>query len=150
MARRYAVLVLGFLGCSPSVRAEVKFEVPGVPVLDPTRLHARGRVACDSFNLAEPRATPPAAPPPGLEEPVEVAPRLAVSPVSFDREGPVARASFRATRCYLAISAFYDADSNGAVGPGDFAATLPAVEVSDRGLCSGNMNDLGKIVLKPL
>jgi hypothetical protein len=150
MARRYAVLVLGFLGCSPLVRVEVKFEVPGVPVLDPTRLHVRGRVACDSFDLSEPRATPPAAPPPGLEESAAGGPRLAASSVSFDREGTVARASFRATKCHIAISAFYDTDNNGVLGPGDFVATLPAVEVSDRGLCSGNMNDLGTIVLKPM
>lgn len=138
-------------GCSPLVRVQVELAVPGIAAPDPARLHVRGRVACNPFDLSKPRATPPAAPSLGLEESrTEPTPAQVGERVVFEREGMIARAEFSATRCHVAISAFYDTNGDQIVGPGDFAATLPATEVADLGWRAGNMNDLGTVVLTAL
>ena len=70
--------------------------------------------------------------------------------MSFEREGMIARTGFGATKCRIAIAAFYDTDGDQIVGPGDFTATVPETVVTDRGLAQGNDNDLGTVVLEPL
>lgn len=149
-----SLVIAGFAiaigGCSPLIRVDAKFELPkGAPDLDPKRLHVRGRVACESFNLADPEPDPPAPPPPGLTETSEQA-KAGERPVFFERSSATATAQFRAASCWLALSAFYDTHADGAVNDGDYVASVPAVLVRDRGIFSGNMNSIGPVKLVPV
>lgn len=129
------LLVLGIvtsLACSPTVRVHVDIELPsGVP-LDPARLHLRAHASCD------PRARDSIAPPaPGLADPQ--------SQVWFEQVGGSVTTSLHGGHCTIAITAFYDTNTNGVVDAGDYVAKVPATDVYDRGMCRGNMNDLGSI-----
>lgn len=68
--RLLAVIVaLVVLGCSPVCRLELRFKLPkSAGAIDYAKLHLRGRVSCDSFNLAAPKPEDPMPPPIGLEE----------------------------------------------------------------------------------
>jgi hypothetical protein len=139
------VFLLG--GCSRLIRVRIDFAVPNVGVVDPARLHVRGRVSCDSFD----EALPPEPPPFGLTEAVDpnTEYRGTVAPVKFRRDGTIARAEFRAGECHLAIAAFYDTNGNSVVDAGDYVASRPATRVRDLGACrGGNMNDLGTVTLE--
>lgn len=72
---RNAKLALGILtgaiilGCSPVSRLRVSFTLPkSAGAIDYAKLHVRARVACNSFNLADPKPADPQPPLPGPEE----------------------------------------------------------------------------------
>lgn len=135
-----AALVL-LATCSPLVRAEVRFVIAGAPV-ETMRFRAAVVVACDPFNLALPRAQPPARPAP------DPGGRMA----SRVEDGALVVAiAERASHCYLHVTGWYDSDGDGRVGPGDLVGSLPeALDVRDRGFCNGNLTTTAPVELRPL
>ena len=177
--RLLAVTVaLVVLGCSPVCRLEVRFKLPkSAGAIDYAKLHVRGRVSCDSFDLSAPKPNDPMPPPIGLEEnePDDVAPSLdagdasvaaadagdagapsfrhsgreVVRPASLRREGDAFQLWERASSCKAAATAWYDTNGNGAPDVGDFVARMPTTDFYDRGLCAGNLTKVGPLDLEP-
>lgn len=171
----WAIALLTALGCSPVSRLRARFALPdGVPLL-PGRLHVRARAACASYAQEHDAGSwkPPSAPAPGLEEDPndaglgaladagDAAADDAGSPPSWVRDrslehvvaptltGLDAEVSVRASSCWVAVTAWYDANGNSVVDADEPLATIPATLVNDRGLCVGNLTTVGPIVLKP-
>ena len=59
-----------------------------------------------------------------------------------------AEVSVRATSCWVAVTAWYDANGNNVVDADEPVAAIPATLISDRGLCMGNLTTVGPIALK--
>lgn len=144
---------------------------------DPSLLHARARVACDSFNLAEPKPVDPTPPPPGIEEeeepsfvwaPIDAGPdatgdagfeqiyrpqpRHVVHPSRMGRDEKqrnIFTLTERGSRCLAAVTAWYDTNGNGKVDTGDFVGAMAVTQFADRGLCAGNTTNVGPIAMTP-
>jgi hypothetical protein len=159
----WAVVLGVVVGCSPVSRLKCRFELPkeAAPV-DATRLHLRAAAACPHYG-GEPPPPQPAPPAPGLEE--QQAPQLpadasaaeevdakgrrrVVDWASVQRDGFEAEVSVRSSRCWVAMTAWYDANGDGVVDDADYVATLPSTEVADRGLCLGNVTWAGPITMR--
>ena len=166
MKARWQLLgvLAALVACSPTIRVQTRLELPGVDAPRLDRLHVRARAACPSYDVTAPPPPVPEPPEPGpTEDPSEdgaavdaEAPgdagtnaarseRLRV--VVPNRDGLEVNLSIHGTRCTVAMTAWYDADGDGRVGPGDLVGALPATEVLDRGLCRGNMNVVGPLRL---
>lgn len=174
---RPAKLTLGLLtlaavfGCSPVSRLRVSFVLPNsAGAIDFAKLHVRGRVACESFDLSAPKPKDPQPPPAGLEEreeeesivsmdagdaaagdadPPPRPGREAIRPARFDREGDFFQLHQRASSCRAAATGWYDTNGSGKPDAGDFVATMPTTEFHDRGLCMGNLTTVGPLEMKP-
>lgn len=147
----FGIVALVVLGCSPLCRMELRFELPkSAGAIDYAKLHLRGRVSCNSFDLSAPKPEDPMPPPIGLEEkdPTESSQEV-VRPVSFRREGDTFELWERASRCKAAATAWYDTNGNGTPDLGDFVARMPTTEFYDRGLCAGNITKVGPLDLEP-
>lgn len=163
-----AVALLGLIaGCSPLSRLKCRFDLPtGAAPANAALLHVRAAAACPHYG-GEPPPAPPEPPAPGLEdrEPSELSldagpdvdaqpravdangrPKLVDWP-SVQRDGFEAEVSVRSSRCWVAVTAWYDVNGNGFVDDADYVAKLPATEIADRGLCLGNLTTASPMTL---
>lgn len=60
-----------------------------------------------------------------------------------------AEVSIHASSCWVAVTAWYDANGNDLVDADEPVATIPATLISDKGLCAGNLTTVRPIALKP-
>lgn len=147
----FAIVVL-LVGCSPMIRVRAAVELTDGTSVDPTQVAVRARALCH----AGPGVLPPAPPDPGAAEPgtplavvADAASRVeTVTGIGID-DGRVAF-SLHGSGCSAAITGWYDATHDGMVGPGDYVGSLGPVEVHDRGIIMGNLNDVGLLRLAPI
>ncbi len=147
----FAIVVL-LVGCQPKIEVRAAVELTDGKSVDPTQVAVRARALCH----AEPGTPPLAAPDPGAAEasaplPVGADESSRVETVTYIRiEDGLVAFSLRGGVCSVAITGWYDATRDGVVGPGDYVGSLGPVEVHDRGIISGNLNDVGPLRLAPV
>jgi hypothetical protein len=135
-------LLSGLTGCTPFVLVQLTVDLPR-DANDSTKLHLRGRVACDPLNVSAPKPVGPTPPAPGLET-ADADPGVSIP---IKRDGMVGKATiYGHVQCLFAASAFYDANGNGVVDRGDRIGTLRSTLVKYRtALFSDNPN---KVTIK--
>lgn len=120
------------LACSPMVQFNGVVEVAGVAQPDPSKLHV---------SLSQYPEQPPADPAAGDE----------VTKAAIQSEDGVLSwyAGFGGSTVTLAAHFWYDADGDGLREPGEPEAQFSGLQGRDRGIFSGNQNELPPILLSP-
>lgn len=120
-----AIGAVCLVGCSPTCLLLTKFQSPAGVTLDPARFFVTGAKACPPGPLAPPPPTDAA----GDAEYVRS---------RAESGGIEATAAFRGRECRVQVTAWYDANGNGAVDAGDWVGSSPAVDVVDEGIFGEN------------
>lgn len=148
------VLAVGLLvACSPLIRVRARVErVDGVAV-DVSKVAVRVRALCHGTAgiLLAPDAGPPEPPTPfdpdaaaaARDASVPFSPIQTVFAPQIRVEDGVIAFDVHGVSCDVTTTAWLDANGDGVVGAGDYVGSLGPVQVQDRGLCAGNLNEIG-------
>lgn len=151
------VFVVVLAACSPTIRVRAKVEMASGSALPPGGLSVRARALCHPAS----GVAPPSPPDAGRAEagsllsfsgdggPVAPDPVITVVSGISTREGTIAF-DLHGVECSVSITAWLDVTGDGEVGPGDYVGSIGPVRVVDRGLCAGNLNDVGPLRLEPV
>ncbi|MBA2541910.1 MAG: hypothetical protein H0V17_19855 [Deltaproteobacteria bacterium] len=147
MKRAWVFMLLALAECSPNVSFYAIFQLPGEAKIDAAKLHVRGRKKCNRDGTEQASPQPPE---PGLEEPyTDSNYRDTITDFQREHDSKVS-ARFRASRCEIAVTAWYDSNGDNVVNRGDHVATIPTTEITSGGFCLGDKNYQGIIPLKRL